>query len=140
VRTFLAELLARRDGRALEPTRDALRALSSYAWPGNVRELKAEVMRWAVFCDERVDLADLAPEVLGRSRATGASREASTARPRPTTLAEAVKTAEREVIAIGLLANGKNLSRTARELGIDRNTLKRKLARYGLRGEAECGF
>src|SRR6185312_7524803 len=64
-RSFVDEVKARRGGRGLEVSREALRALSSYAWPGNVRELRAEVMRWGVFCDERVDVADLAPEIRG---------------------------------------------------------------------------
>jgi len=47
----------------LRVTREAMRALSQYAWPGNVRELRAEVMRWAVFCDDVVNVNDLAAEI-----------------------------------------------------------------------------
>jgi DNA-binding NtrC family response regulator len=38
------------------------------------------------------------------------------------------------------LASAGNLSQAARALGVDRNTLKRKLAKYGLRDGPESGF
>ncbi len=143
VRAFLDEVKARRGGNALDVTREALRALSIYAWPGNVRELRAEVMRWGVFCDERVDVADLAPEIRGAgplpSRLPGpslvAAAPAGGAGEVPT-LAAAVEAAERAAIAAALDAEKGNLSRTARALGIDRNTLKRKLAAYAIEPRA----
>jgi DNA-binding NtrC family response regulator len=133
VRAFLDEVGARRGGRALTVTRDALRALASYPWPGNVRELRAEVLRWAVFCDERVDLSDLAPEIRSpRARPTPAATSPA-APASPQTLADAVEAAERAAVEAALRAEGGNLSGAARALGIDRNTLKRKMARYTLK-------
>jgi two-component system response regulator AtoC len=111
------------------PTRSALRALARYAWPGNVRELRAEVARWVVFCDERVDVEDLSPEI--RECVEAATSASSSERPhRPTevrTLAEHVHAVERAVIDETLARNAGNLAKSARELGIDRNTLKRKI-------------
>ncbi len=138
-RSFLEEVRARRGGRALEVSREALRALSSHPWPGNVRELRAEVLRWGVFCDDRVDLADLAPEIRSpHSPAAPPAPLPSSAE--PLTLAQAVDAAERAAVAGALDACAGNLSRAARALGIDRNTLKRKLARYALRAPPESGF
>jgi DNA-binding NtrC family response regulator len=137
VAAFLDEVAARRDGRGLTVTRDAMRALCAYAWPGNVRELRAEVMRWGVFCDDQVDTSDLAPEI--RSPAGPRTPPPATPPAAPgqvLTLAQAVEAAERAAVTAALAAENGNLSRTARALGIDRNTLKRKLAAYGLRGEA----
>ncbi|MFT3765777.1 MAG: sigma-54 dependent transcriptional regulator [Minicystis sp.] len=130
VEAFLREASARRQGRPLAVTREALRVLATYAWPGNVRELRAEVLRWGVFCDERVDVSDLAPEIRapgGRGRAASAKRSAPAR-----TLAEAVEAAERAAIGAAMSAEKGNRSRAARALGIDRNTLKRKLAQYGI--------
>jgi DNA-binding NtrC family response regulator len=118
-----------------------MRALASYSWPGNVRELRAEVLRWGVFCDEVVDVIDLSPEIRawsgGGDLITGAAASGGNAgrggAAAGTTLEEAVRAAERAAIAAALEATGGNLSRTSRSLQIDRNTLKRKLALYGLR-------
>jgi two-component system response regulator AtoC len=139
-RAFLDEVNAHRDGPSLTPTREALRALSSYAWPGNVRELRAEVLRWGVFCDEHVDLADLAPEIRAPAPASPPAAGLPSPSPAPVTLAEAVEAAERAAIGVALDAHAQNLSQVARALGIDRNTLKRKLVRYGLRSALESGF
>lgn len=48
--------------------------------------------------------------------------------PRP--LAEAVAEAERAAVSAALAESGGNLSRAARILAIDRNTLKRKVRRH----------
>jgi len=112
----------------LWPTREAWRALFRYAWPGNVRELRAEVLRWTVFCDSTVRLDDLSTEVrLGTPDAPPGRPSVARAGP----LAEAVEPVERAAIERALAACDGNLSRTARLLAVDRNTLKRKLARYG---------
>jgi DNA-binding NtrC family response regulator len=113
--------------RKLPVTADAMRLLAAYAWPGNVRELRSEVHRWAVFCDDAVEPADLAPEIRGKLPRTPKPRQSHA------TLAAAVADAERTTIAAALAANSGNLSRTARALAIERNTLKRKLAAYALR-------
>jgi DNA-binding NtrC family response regulator len=141
-------------GRRLVPTAAAWDALRAWAWPGNVRELRAEVLRWTVFCADRVALGDLAPEIreggeLRRSAplaghtaaeapklssevgdaAPSAPSHATLVRPLADVLAEAETTA----IATAMSAHAGNLSRAARALGIDRNTLKRKL-KAGLGG------
>ncbi len=85
--------------------------------------------RWAVFCDERVTEGDLAPEIrVGGSsprsrRPSPASTRDSAVRP----LAEVVREVERVAIDQALAVHGGNLSRAAAALGIERNTLKRKL-------------
>jgi two-component system, NtrC family, response regulator AtoC len=95
--------------------------LRQWSWPGNVRELKAEVQRWTVFCEREVHLEDLSPELRGVFPAS--SVEGGEIRP----LAEVVAQREREHIQRALDQEKGNLSRTARLLDIDRNTLKRKL-------------
>jgi len=130
VEAFLGELGRRRP----KVTREALRLLSSYAWPGNVRELRAEVMRWGVFCDDVVDAADLSTEIRAADGSSSARRSSPPAAGSgEETLAEVVEAAERAAITAALGAHEGNISRTARALGVDRNTLKRKMSLYGLR-------
>ncbi|WP_437925549.1 RNA repair transcriptional activator RtcR family protein [Sorangium sp. So ce291] len=136
-RAFLDEVRARRKGRGLKVTREALRCLYQHPWPGNVRELRAEVHRWGVFCDHTVDVGDLAPEIASTAGrpAGGFDRPAEVAPDgdEVATLAEAVASAERGAIGRALDVHHGNISRAARALGIDRNTLKRKLAACHLR-------
>jgi DNA-binding NtrC family response regulator len=135
VMTFLDEIAARRAAPRFTVSREAQRAVSAYLWPGNVRELKAEIERWAVFCDGVVEERDLAPEI--REGRAPAPAPAPMERPRQggaaadiVPLAEVTARAERDAIVAALSENVHNLSATARSLCIDRNTLKRKMAAY----------
>jgi two-component system response regulator AtoC len=105
------------------------RLLRAYPWPGNVRELRAEVTRWAVFCDAVVGAEDLSPAIRGEIRRPAAVVQAA---PVAGTLGERVEAVERAAITEVLGRHGGNLMATARELDIDRNTLKRKLAAWGM--------
>ena len=129
---FLDEQRGGKRGKRWTLTPAALRALHRYAWPGNVRELRAEVVRWTIFCDDRIDVDDLAPEVRGEAPPRDDPRPHAHT-PHVAPLAEVVSAAERSALTTALTANGHNLTHTARALGIDRNTLKRKLTEHGLR-------
>ena len=115
-------------GARLTLSSEVRSVLREWSWPGNVRELRAEVVRWSVFCDGLVSLADLSPEVRG-DFVPEAIPELSDALP---TLSEAVAVTERVLITSALEQHRGNLSRTARTLAIDRNTLKRKMRKHGL--------
>lgn len=113
--------------RRLEVRPRVLEALRGYSWPGNVRELRAEVLRWKVFCEDRVELHDLSPEILAPRTSESVLATSDTATTIPT-LGEAVRATERQLIERAMKAHDGNVSRAAAALGIDRHTLKRKLA------------
>ncbi len=133
-RGFLADLAARRGTVELTLSREAERALSRYRWPGNVRELRAEVERWGVFCDGVVNEEDLAREIReAQAEKVGSEVSFPAGEPdevRP--LSEAVTRAERDAVVAALRRFDGNKSAAARALGIDRNTLKRKMSAFGL--------
>lgn len=129
---FLIHAFLKDADSELELSSAALRALERYAWPGNIRELRAEVVRWTVFCDTRVEVVDLSPAILDAG--PPAETEEGTLAPIAdgVTLADAVEKAERGAIRAALAEFGGNLSQTSRGLGVDRNTLKRKMKKYSL--------
>jgi DNA-binding NtrC family response regulator len=136
---FLAELGRAKSGRPRPwPTARAWAALAAYPWPGNVRELRAEVVRWTVFCDAKVELEDLSPEIQAALERRGSSTVAPD--PSPTgefaSLAERIEATERAAVLEALERCGGQLAPAARALEIDRNTFKRKLAKYELRAIA----
>jgi len=109
-------------------TSRALDALLSYDFPGNVRELEVIVERAFILCrDREIDLPHLPPAV-GRTHAASEPVQPVT-QPRGGGL-DAV---ERETIRRTLERYQGNRSRSARELGIHRSTLLRKMRRYHLR-------
>jgi transcriptional regulator with GAF, ATPase, and Fis domain len=113
--------LARESGReppGLAP--DALRALMGHSFPGNVRELENLLTRAFVLgSGARIGAADL-----GLLRAP--------ARARRSLSRSEYEAEDRERILEALRAARWNVSEVSRLLGVPRNTLYRKLERYGL--------
>ena len=120
---FLREF-ARENGKnvtTIEPRARA--ALYKYDWPGNIRQLRNCMESAVVMCSgSEIMIEDLPPSV---SKSTA---EASISIPLGLPLEEAEKT----LIMQNLAANKGNKSKTADILGIERKTLHRKLAKYGM--------
>jgi DNA-binding NtrC family response regulator len=122
----LLQRLAREQGEARgehseppELTREALRLLMGHTWPGNVRELENALRRALVLSDgSRITEAELE---LAPRRPPGRSRSR-----------DEFQADERERIFEALRASGWNVSHVARTLAIPRNTLYRKMQKYGI--------
>jgi two-component system, NtrC family, response regulator HydG len=115
---------ARKLGRDIRLSADAVERLLRYPWPGNVRELENAIERAAILArGDAVGAEDLPPHV-----AAGLVLGPSPVLPRQTTLAET----ERDHILTTLERFGRNHSAAAEALGIGRTTLWRKLKEYGL--------
>ncbi|ANQ86013.1 sigma-54-dependent transcriptional regulator [Azoarcus olearius] len=104
--------------RLAERAREALRR---HRWPGNIRELQ-QVLRLGIALAEhgRIDL-----DQLPASLATQAPLK------RTPGTATTLQSAECDAVQAAYARNRGNVSATARELGIARATLYRKLRRYG---------
>jgi transcriptional regulator of acetoin/glycerol metabolism len=100
-------------------TRAAMEAICSYPWPGNVRELQSAVEYAFVVGEGPIfDLEDLTPELRGGSSAGAASGS--------------LDDAERERIVAALARHNGRKGLAARELGMSRSTLWRKLYAHRL--------
>jgi two-component system response regulator AtoC len=110
-----------------EISEDVFDVLRACPWPGNVRQLRNALERAVVMASGTVLLPQHLPlEIL---QAEGPSRDPdSSTDGRLCTLEEM----ERRLIARALRETGNNLSLAAYRLGIHRNTLRRKMAHFGL--------
>lgn len=145
-RHFLAE--AAKDGLpAKNISPDALDHLRTHIWGGNVRELENFIKRLTVLCPEeeiganiiRRELAshmELGPQAPQGNKKLSASVEAhlkhyfslhTGALPPPGLYDKIVKEVERPLIKLSLEATGGNQLKTADLLGINRNTLRKKI-------------
>ncbi|MEX0744038.1 MAG: sigma-54 dependent transcriptional regulator [Phycisphaeraceae bacterium] len=132
-----------KERRLSEAAVDALRA---YGWPGNVRELENAIERAVVLSRSLVIEVDDLPETVvqgpGPRVAWGSghgSREAGRIHVpalaegwTPTPLAEAMESPERQILLAALEANDWNRQETARQLGINRTTLYKKIRHHRL--------
>ena len=105
--------------------RDAEEALLEYAWPGNVRELANLMERVALLSDS----AEVPAVALRLPRNTPRTAPAARTTER---IDDQMATLERGRIEDALRAEGGNISRAAARLGLPRNTLRYRMARYGL--------
>jgi len=129
--SFLREFAEENAKSVTDFTADALEAIIRYAWPGNVRELRTAVEHAVVLAKgEMIELSGLPQSV--RSRGV-IQDEQQLARPhvdKSVTLEEA----EKQLIIRTLKECRGNRTTAARNIGISRRTLHRKLNRYGLEG------
>jgi Nif-specific regulatory protein len=109
-------------------TQDALDALSSYNWPGNIRELENEVQRLVIQAEPGhwIEVTDLSPRL--RKIEGTITRIA----PKQGTLKEMMEQVERWLITEALRDHGNNKTKTAATLGITREGLHKKLAKFGV--------
>jgi len=106
---------------------DAFEHLTAYTWPGNIRELRNVIRSAFAICDgNRIRVADL-PAALLRDAPIPRSVEPAVTSPGTT-----LEGAERDALLSAIRANRGNLCHTARQLGISRNSLYRKLKRHGI--------
>jgi two-component system nitrogen regulation response regulator GlnG len=125
------------------PTEDALQALAAHDWPGNVRELENVLKRGLVLASGDV-LTDEDLELAARPEPGEAGDWAEQARRELAGLLDAPEDAgtrpywsfvnrlERTIIREALVRCGGNQIRAARRLGINRNTLRKKVQELGI--------
>jgi transcriptional regulator with PAS, ATPase and Fis domain len=102
-------------------SQEAITALMLHDWPGNVRELENAIEHAFVLCQgEIVHLSDLPRHFVPTDQAPSV----------PTGLN--LKEVEKRAIHEALVKNNWKKMATARELGIDKNTLRRKIKRHGI--------
>lgn len=99
-----------------------IKKLASYPWPGNVRELQHAIERAVILSDSSVlqpeDFLLVSPEPAGSNELTFESYN--------------LEEVEKHAIKQSLKKNNGNISHAARELGLTRAALYRRLEKYGL--------
>jgi transcriptional regulator with GAF, ATPase, and Fis domain len=133
---------------------EAMEALQEYHWPGNVRELQNYIERAVVMAEGDELTRELLPDVVTGKQAPRRGRIQGVDLPTLTQelvqqgIAAAgpdgidlhpkiVDSVERELISQVMVACGNTQTKAAVKLGINRNTLHKKLKDYGLSDEEE---
>ncbi|MCF8055286.1 MAG: sigma-54 dependent transcriptional regulator [Desulfocapsa sp.] len=112
----------RKDIKGFAP--EVLRIFMSHQWPGNIRELENTVERAVILCPgERITVRELPPQI---------QPEGTTMDQDPTAAPVTLRDMEREMIRATLAQNEGNRSKTAKILGVARQTLLNKLKEYDI--------
>ena len=107
---------------------EVLTLLSNYNWPGNVRELENEVQRLVIQAEPEsfITMDLLAPQL---RQAEGVLERIA---PQKGPLKDMMEEVERFLLMQALKEHGGNKTRTAEALGITREGLHKKLAKFGM--------
>lgn len=118
----------------------ALAVAGEYNWPGNVRELKHSIERAVILAEgaaiEAEDLQLLPKQILGAHSSESMQKESTLVIPIAQETATAgdlnLENIERKAITEALKRHGYNISHTAKELGLTRAALYRRMEKHGL--------
>ena len=103
----------------LELSKEALQKMSKYGWPGNVRELQHAIERAVIMTDGN----EIGADDLVKNKVQQRSQKLTTLK---------VDDIEKEAIIQAIRKHEGNLSNAAKELGMGRTTLYRKIERYNI--------
>jgi DNA-binding NtrC family response regulator len=124
---FVAQVCEQDDRKAKRLSQGAVSMLMQYDWPGNVRELKNSIERLVILTGEAEDIGE--DDVRD---ALPTLKPVSTTYRRGTALKDLVAAAERDLVLEALAANDHHISNTARELGLERSHLYKKMKALGI--------
>ena len=132
--TFSAQLSTRNGLKPKTFTKQALEILSSLPWRGNVREISNVVERLMILSEsDAVTASDVQRLVLPGS---SQGQEFSEMLISCEHLSEFRDQAERSFLQHKLDINNWNISRTAKQIGVQRSSLHTKIKRYNLERDA----
>jgi two-component system nitrogen regulation response regulator NtrX len=112
-----------------------MEAFDKYDWPGNVRELRNTIERIVILSDsDEIRVGDVPLPGLGEPAGTSADLLSGNA-----TFQEFKDRAERDFLLKKLEENNWSVSQTARDLGMQRSNIYKKIEKYNLRRPSRSG-
>jgi DNA-binding NtrC family response regulator len=135
VEHFARQVSAQNGWKPIPFTSAAIEELKQYSWPGNIRELRNVVERLLLLAEGEIDggAVELALPALRGSPASTASKIGGASGATGTgPLASRVLSFERETVLAELDRNHRNITQTARALGLERSHLYKKCQQLGI--------
>jgi len=129
VEHFARQVSAQNGWRPVPFSTDAIATLKEYAWPGNIRELRNVVERLLLLAEGAID-AEAVRVALPALRAP--AKSASNCGDGTGPLAQRVLAFERAAVLAELERNGRNVTQTARALGLERSHFYKKCQQVGI--------
>jgi two-component system, NtrC family, nitrogen regulation response regulator NtrX len=133
VEHFVLQVRAQNSWKPVAFTAAAIESLQQYAWPGNIRELRNVVERLLLLAANEVNAEDVRlalPASQSAPNAGSLTLAAGSATTSP--LAERVQAFERATVLAELELHGRQITQTAKALGLERSHLYKKCQQLGI--------
>ncbi len=127
---FAHQVCAQNGWKPVGFTAEAIAALKDYAWPGNIRELRNVVERLLLLADGEIDAAAVRFALPPAHTASAAARTTTPDATGP--LAQRVLTFERATVLAEIERHNRNITETAKALGLERSHLYKKCQQLGI--------
>ncbi|MGA3347134.1 MAG: sigma-54 dependent transcriptional regulator [Terracidiphilus sp.] len=130
VEHFARQVSAQNGWKPVPFSPDAIDALKQYSWPGNIRELRNVVERLLLLAGAEVDAEAVAlalPASHSSAKAASLSDSSATG-----SLSERVMAFERATMLAELEQHSRNVTQTAKALGLERSHLYKKCLQLGI--------
>jgi two-component system nitrogen regulation response regulator NtrX len=131
VNHFVRQVCAQNSWKPMPIATDAVEMLQKYAWPGNIRELRNVVERLLLLSDTQVDVEAVKLALPGLSQSTPYS-DPTTGVGSAGPLADRVLAFERAVVLAELNRHDRQITQTAKALGLERSHLYKKCQQLGI--------
>jgi DNA-binding NtrC family response regulator len=133
VQHFVGQVSAQNGWKPAIFTAAAIESLQEYAWPGNIRELRNVVERLLLLAGAEVGVEDVglalpAPHSAANAGSNVFNADNATTGP----LAERVQAFERATVLAELERHGRQITQTAKALGLERSHLYKKCHQLGI--------
>ncbi len=135
---FIASMSRRGAQSRIRVTPEVIECFNQYSWPGNVRELQNVIEKMLLYCDgDCLGPERLPAEILSLQAVKTASQIMANIQPDFLHAARKNKKdkrgeEERQKLLLLLSRSGGNISAMAKELGVNRCTIYRKMKRYNI--------
>jgi DNA-binding NtrC family response regulator len=130
VEHFARQVSAQNGWKPVPFTADAIEALKQYGWPGNIRELRNVVERLLLLAGAEVDAEAVTLALPASHSAAKTASETSADATGP--LSERVMAFERATMLSELERHNRNVTQTAKALGLERSHLYKKCQQLGI--------
>jgi DNA-binding NtrC family response regulator len=136
VEHFVLQVSAQNSWKPIAFAPAAIEALKDYAWPGNIRELRNVVERLLLLAGEEVTADDVRVALPAARSNTNANPKSENPESSPGagngSLAQRVLAFERAQVLAELERHGRNVTQTAKALGLERSHLYKKCQQLGI--------
>jgi DNA-binding NtrC family response regulator len=129
---FVRQVCGQNGWKSVSFNEAAIDALKQYAWPGNIRELRNIVERLVLLADTEVDAEAVQLALPAMQAPARTAQENAPTAGEAVPLSQRVIAFERVTVLAELERNGRNITQTAKALGVERSHLYKKCQQLGI--------